>query len=278
MTTTSTTSMTSTPPSKTAAPPGVGSARPGRQILRPAARLLSPVAVVVLWQLLCSTGVLPPDVIASPAEVARTAGRLLQDGTLTQATGISLRRAALGFVVGGALGVALAVVAGLSTLGELVLDPPLQMLRTLPLFGLIPLFIIWFGINETPKVALIALGVLFPLYLNTFAGIRSVDRRLVEAARAMDLTAAQRLRHVILPGALPQTLVGLRQSLGIAWLSLIVAEQISASSGLGFLINNAREFQQIDVVLVGLVVYALLGLLTDSAVRIIERKALSWRA
>lgn len=118
----------------------------------------------------------------------------------------------------------------------------------------------------------------FPLYLNTFAGIRSIDRRMTEAAVTMGLTRRQRLRHVVIPGALPQALVGLRQSLGVAWLTLIVAETISADSGLGYMINNAREFLQTDTIVVGLAVYSILGLATDALVRLIERKALVWRS
>jgi sulfonate transport system permease protein len=154
----------------------------------------------------------------------------------------------------------------------------MQMLRTLPHFGLIPLFIIWMGIGEAPKLALIAMGVMFPLYLNTLAGIRGIDRRTLEAARSMNLSWTQRIRHVVLPGALPQTLVGLRYSLGIAWLSLIVAETISAGDGLGYMINHARDFLQTDVIVVGLAVYSALGLATDALVRYLERKALAWRS
>jgi len=181
-------------------------------------------------------------------------------------------------VIGALVGLALAVVAGLSRLGEDAVDPPMQMLRTLPHFGLIPLLIVWLGIGEMPKIALIALGVTFPLYLNTFAGIRSIDRKFLEAAKTLHLNRRQRLRHVVIPGAVPQALVGLRQSLGVAWLSLIVAETVSASSGLGYLINHAREFLQTDVIVVGLAVYSILGLLTDSVVRFLERRALAWRS
>ena len=154
----------------------------------------------------------------------------------------------------------------------------MQMLRTLPHFGLVSLFIIWFGIGETPKIALIAMGATFPLYLNTFSGIRGIDRKTLEAAKSMHLTWPQRVRHVVIPGALPQTLVGLRQSLGIAWLSLIVAETISASAGLGYVILHAKDFLQTDVIVVGLAVYSLLGLSTDAIVRYLERKALAWRS
>ncbi|WP_202388101.1 ABC transporter permease [Nocardioides flavescens] len=242
------------------------------------ARWVSPVAIVAIWQLLSSAGVIDPRTLAAPVDIARRALELVEDGTLIEATLTSLQRVALGFVIGGAIGTTLAVVAGLWRVGEHAIDPPMQMLRTLPHFGLIPLFIIWFGIGETPKITLIAMGVCFPLYLNTFAGIRGIDRKMIEAARSMNLTWGQRLRHVVIPGALPQTLTGLRQSLGIAWLSLIVAETVSAKSGLGYLINDAREFLETDVIVVGLAVYALLGLATDGVVRAFERRALAWRS
>ncbi len=241
-------------------------------------RWVSPIVIVAVWQLLSSTGLLTEDTIASPAQIAAAAADLIADGTLQSAILASLQRVGLGFLIGASIGLVVAIAAGLSRLGEDALDPPMQMLRTLPHFGLIPLFITWFGIGESPKLALIAMGVAFPLYLNTFGGIRNIDRKTNEAATAMGLTWPQRIRHVVIPGALPQTLIGLRQSLGIAWLSLIVAETISASSGLGYMINLAKEFQQTDVIVVGLAVYSLLGLATDSVVRFVERKALTWRS
>jgi sulfonate transport system permease protein len=241
-------------------------------------RSVSPIVIVLVWQAFSSAGVLDARTLESPVHIFRSAVDLIQDGTLGEATLVSLRRVGLGFLIGGAIGMSLAIVAGLWRIGEDAIDPPLQMLRTLPHFGLIPLFILWFGIGEQPKITLISMGVAFPLYLNTFAGIRGIDRRMIEAARSMHLTWPQRLRHVVIPGALPQTLTGLRQSLGIAWLSLIVAETISASSGLGYLINNAREFLQTDVIVVGLAVYSLLGLATDGIVRFLEGRALAWRS
>lgn len=239
---------------------------------------MSPIALIALWQLASTTGVLEERKLASPGQIATTAIELVQDGTLGSATLISIQRVAIGFTIGAAIGISLAILAGLSRFGEDAVDPPMQMLRTLPHFGLVSLFIVWFGIGETPKIALIAMGATFPLYLNTFGGIRGIDRLTMEAARSMHLTWAQRIRHVVIPGALPQTLVGLRQSLGIAWLSLIVAETIASQEGLGSMINNAREFNQTDTVVVGLVVYSLLGLATDSVVRSIERRALAWRS
>ena len=271
-------------------PQAVGEAegleRPGRrrQLRNHADRLswlrrwVSPVLIVLSWQMLSSAGILTEDVLASPLQILTTGAELIAEGTLQSATATSIGRVLSGFLIGATSGLLLALVAGLSRIGEDAVDPPMQMLRTLPHFGLIPLFIVWMGIGETPKIALIAMGVAFPLYLNTFAGIRSVDRKLLEAARTLNLTRRQRLRHVIVPGALPQALVGLRQSLGVAWLSLIVAETVSADSGLGYLINDAREFLKTDVIVVGLAVYSLLGLLTDSLVRLIERRALAWRS
>lgn len=240
-------------------------------------RSLAPVVLLVAWQLGSQTGLLSERVLPAPSVILAAGIEVFQSGALIDALAVSTQRVLFGFVLGAALGIGFGVVAGVSRLGEYIVDPPLQMLRTIPLFGLIPLFIIWFGIGEQPKVYLIALGVAFPLYLNTFAGIRRLDPKLLELASVLQLSRTERLRTLILPGALPQILVGLRQSLGIAWLSLIVAEQINASEGLGFIVNNAREFLRTDIVIFGLLVYGLLGLITDSIVRSFELRALRWQ-
>ncbi|GIH59515.1 ABC transporter permease [Microbispora siamensis] len=240
-------------------------------------RWVSPLVVVLLWQVASASGLLPARLLAAPSQIAATALDLVRSGTLPTAIAVSLERVLLGFAAGAVAGVGLALVAGLSRTGENAVDPIMQMLRALPFFGLIPLFILWFGIGETPKVLLVALAVSFPLYLNTFAGIRGVDGKLAEVARTLRLGRAALVRHIVLPGALPQTLVGLRQSLGVAWLALIVAEQVNADAGLGYMINDAREFLRTDVIVVGLLVYSALGLLTDALVRLLERRALTWR-
>ncbi len=245
-------------------------------------RLVSPLAVLVIWQLVSSSGLVSEQKLPSPSTVLHTAITLITTnsaayGTLQGAMAVSLERVAIGFALGGSVGLVLAVIAGLSRLGENAVDPLLQMLRTLPLFGLIPVFIVWFGIGELPKVLLIALGSAIPLYLNTFAGIRNVDAKLAEAGQSLGLTQAEMIRHIILPGALPQMLVGLRQSLGVAWLALVVAEQINANAGLGFMISQATQFLRNDVIFVALLVYCLLGLITDALVRLLERRALAWR-
>jgi sulfonate transport system permease protein len=175
------------------------------------------------------------------------------------------------------VGTALALFSGLTRLGEDTVDPTVQMARTLPHLALIPLMILWFGIGETPKIVIIALGATFPIYLNLFSAIRGADRKLQEAGVVLGLTRRETVWHVVLPAALPGFLVGLRQALGIAWISLVVAEQINASSGIGYLVMNARDFLQTDVIFDGLLVYAILGLATDRLVRALEIRLLAWR-
>ncbi|MEU7181559.1 MULTISPECIES: ABC transporter permease [Streptomyces] len=240
-------------------------------------RTAGPVTLLAAWQLLSSTGVLQEDALASPATIARTAAGLVADGTLPSAMAVSLQRVAVGLVLGGAVGVVLALLSGLSRVGEDLIDATVQMLRSIPWVGIIPLFIIWLGIGEAPKIALIALGVAFHLYLNVYAGIRGVDAQLVEAGTSLGLGRWGLMRHVVLPGALPGAMTGLRYSLATAWLALVFGEQVNSDDGLGFLMNQAREFFRTDVIMVCLVVYALLGLLADFLVRTLERLLLQWR-
>ncbi|MEU5042397.1 ABC transporter permease [Streptomyces griseorubiginosus] len=240
-------------------------------------RTTGPVLLLLLWQLLSATGVLTPDVLASPGRIAQVAGDLIADGSLASAMTTSLQRVAGGLLLGTIIGTGLALVSGLFRVGEDIVDAPVQMLRTVPFVGLIPLFIIWFGIGEAPKIAIITLGVTFPLYLNVYAGIRGVDSQLIEAGESLGLSRWGLVRHVILPGALPGAMTGLRYSLGIAWLALVFAEQVNADSGIGFLMVQARDFLRTDVIVVCLIVYAFLGLLADFIVRTLERLLLQWR-
>jgi sulfonate transport system permease protein len=210
--------------------------------------------------------------------VVARAWQLTANGELPAAILASGCRVLIGFLVGAFAGTALAVLAGLFRLGEDLVDSTVGMLRTLPWVGLIPLFIIWFGIDEEPKVALVALGVTFPLYFNIYAGIRGVDAQLTEAGTVLGLSRWGLVRHVVLPGALPSALVGLRYALGSAWLALVFAEQVNAQQGIGYLMTNAEQFFQTDVIVVCLVVYAVLGLLTDLTVRLATRYLLDWRA
>jgi len=240
-------------------------------------RTTGPLVLLALWQLLSSTGVLTPDVLASPGRIAEVGRDLVADGSLTSAMGTSLRRVAAGLLFGVVIGTGLALVSGLFRIGEDLVDAPVQMLRTVPFVGLIPLFIIWFGIGEAPKVSIITLGVTFPLYLNVYAGIRGVDSQLIEAGESLGLSKWGLVRHVVLPGALPGAMTGLRYSLGISWLALVFAEQVNADSGIGFLMVQARDFLRTDVIVVCLIVYAFLGLLADFVVRTLERLLLQWR-
>ncbi len=254
--------------------------RPAVPVLKgrlPFRRLVSPLLLVLAWQAASTFGLLSPRTLASPLQILLTGWGLLASGELPWHLAVSLGRVAAGLAIGLSVGAGLALVAGLSRLGEDVVDAPVQMLRTLPFLALVPLFILWFGIGETPKIALVALGTAFPIYLNLFAGIRGVEPKLAEMGRVFGLDRSGLLRHVVLPGALPSALVGLRYSLGVAWLSLVVAEQVNASAGIGYLINDARDFLRTDVIMVGLVLYALLGLLADGLVRVLERRLLAWR-
>jgi sulfonate transport system permease protein len=238
--------------------------------------------VLVIWQLASEFGLISTQRLPPPTQVWSTAVSLVTTnssayGTLQGAMLVSLERVAAGFAVGAVTAVLLALAAGLSRFGETAVDPLMQMLRTLPLFGLIPVFIVWFGIGQTPKILLIAIGTAIPLYLNTFAGIRSVDAKLAELGQVLKLRRRELITQIVLPGALPQILVGLRQSLGVAWLALVVAEQVNANAGLGFMISQATQFLRNDVIIVALLVYCGLGLLTDALVRLLERRALRWR-
>lgn len=248
-----------------------------RGVPRSISRLLGVVLVVGAWQVASSTGALSPTVVGSPGAVWTTAMHLTADGELGSALGTSLHRVLLGLVFGLAAGVVLALVSGLTRIGEDIIDAPVQMLRTVPFVGIVPLLIVWLGVGELPKVVLIALGACFPVYLNLAGGIRSVDPALIEAGRALGLSRLGLVVHVVLPGALPQLLVGLRLSLGISWLALVFAEQISATSGLGYLMSSAQELLQTNTIVVCLVVYALLGLAVDQLVRVLERVLLRWR-
>ncbi|MDR6433492.1 ABC transporter permease subunit [Brucella pseudogrignonensis] len=240
-------------------------------------RLLSPIIILILWQLASMSGLLSPRTLASPLEIATTALRLLMSGELATSLAVSFLRVLAGFSIALVIGIVLALLAGLSRIGEAIIDPPVQMLKAMPFLGLLPLFILWYGIGEAPKIGMVAFGSVFPIYLTLYGGIRSVDRKLIEAGRTLDLSTIDIIRHIIIPGAMPSLLVGIRYGLSIAWLSLVVAEQINASSGIGYILTYARDFLQTDVIVVCLLVYALMGLLTDGLVRAIETYSLRWR-
>ncbi|WP_307430799.1 ABC transporter permease subunit [Labrys monachus] len=235
-----------------------------------------PALVLMSWEIAADAGWLQARVLSAPSAVAVAFWQTLADGTLVHNVAVSTGRALQGLVLGGLIGLALGVVNGVWRPADLLLDSTLQMLRNVPHLAIIPLVILWFGIGEGAKIFLVTIGVVFPVYINTYHGIRTVDPALVEMARVYGLGPVERFWRVILPGALPSIFVGLRYGLGIMWLTLIVAETISASSGIGYMTMNAREFLQTDVILLGVILYAVLGKLSDIVVKFFERAALQW--
>ncbi|AIQ65615.1 ABC transporter permease [Paenibacillus stellifer] len=238
---------------------------------------LIPVIVVVLWQAGASTGWLSPEFLPSPLTIVQSFIELTVSGGLAHHLGVSLGRAFLGFLIGGAAGLLLGVLNGLFRSAEYLLDPGIQVLRLVPHLAIAPLIILWFGFGEVSKVAIILSGSFFPLYINTFLGIRHSDPKLQEVGRVLGFTPFQRLRRLILPSALPNILLGVRLSLGVAWIGLVVAELIGSQSGVGFLINEAKQNSNTPVIFVGILIFAVIGKLIDSLVRLLERKFLSWR-
>jgi sulfonate transport system permease protein len=237
---------------------------------------LTPLVLLGAWQGVAAAGWLPRKVLPAPVDVARAGVELSASGELARHLTVSAMRAAVGFLVGGSIGLALGLLTGTSRVAETFLDTSVQMLRTVPHLALVPLVILWFGIGESAKVFLVALGVLFPVYLNTHHGIRTVDAGLIELARVHGLGRAGLFRNVVLPGAMPSILVGVRYALGVAWLTLIVAETVSSASGIGYLAMNARDFLRTDVVVLCIVLYALLGKAADAGARQLERHWLRW--
>ncbi|MGF7236348.1 MAG: ABC transporter permease [Frankia sp.] len=259
-------------------PTGGRRASGGRRRVPPwTRRLAGPILIYLVWQVASSSGLASSRDLPSPAAVVSAGREMASSGDLGSALAVSLYRVGMGLAFGVAIGLALAVLAGLFRLGEDVIDSAMNFLRTVPVIALLPMIIIWIGIGEPAKIFLIAAGVVFPVYMNTFAGIRGVDARLVEAARTFGLRGFGLVRRVIIPGALPGFLVGLRWALGVAWLLLVFAEQINADKGLGYLLNQGQSWNRTDVILLCVVIYGALGLLGDGLVRLLERSLLSWR-
>lgn len=256
-----------------------GSARrrlgPGRRI--PGGWLIGPALLLLIWIVGSAAGVIDERTLPSPGTIAATAAELWSDGRLPENILASLRLASISLVIGVVLGVVLALISGLSRVGEAIVDGPIQIKRAIPTLAIIPLAILWFGIGDQMKIIIIATSVLIPVYINTHAQLRGVDVRYVELAQTVKLSQWQFIRRVALPGAVPGFFTGLRLAVTISWLALVVVEQVNATQGVGYLMNQARVYGQLDIVVVGLVVYAVFGLVGDVVVRAIERRALSWR-
>jgi sulfonate transport system permease protein len=237
---------------------------------------LGPVLLLVVWEVLAQAGWLSPHILPAPSKVIKTAFKLATSGSLLNDLGVSLTRAAAGFAIGSGVGFVLGVLVGFSRVAEAAIDRSVQMIRAIPFLAVLPLVIVWLGVGEAEKIFLVALGVTFPIYINTTLGIRQVDPKLIELGRVQALGTFELIRRIILPGALPSILTGVRYALATAWLALVVAETIGAQSGIGFLAMDAREFLRTDVVVLTIVIYALIGVAADAIARFLERRLLAW--
>nr|WP_106783240.1 ABC transporter permease subunit [Lysinibacillus timonensis] len=235
-----------------------------------------PIVIVILWQLLVQFKIITSTLLPSPLEVIDAAIRLFESGELQQHVMISTQRALIGFVIGGVLGFVLGLINGTVLFFERTVDTSIQMIRTIPHLALIPLVILWFGIGESAKIFLVAIGVMFPIYINTFNGIKNVDRKLIEMGKVYGLSPGKLFTNIILPGSLPSILVGIRYALGVMWVSLIIAETIGTDAGIGFMATSAREFMQMDIIVLTIVLYAILGKLSDLIAKLFEHRLLKW--
>ena len=264
-------------PSRRTAPKRSAPKRLTPKRLAPGGILIGPVVLLAVWELASRLGFLSPRLLAAPSKAVVTGFGLVANGTLTEHFLASAQRAYLGLAIGVVLGVALALIAGLSRVGEAAVDGTVQIKRAIPTLALIPFGILWLGIGDVMKVAIISLSVFIPVYVNVHAALKGIDIRYVELARTLGLTRLEFLRRVVVPGAMPGFFTGLRLAVTTCWASLIVLEQINTTNGIGYLINRARDYGQTDVIVVGLAIYGGLGLVSDLAVRAWEGRALSYR-
>jgi len=238
---------------------------------------LLPVAVLVIWQLASMFELISPQLFPSPVSIFSDFYTMIASGELFHHLGISVMRAMVGFLLGGASGLIIGLLVGLSKRTEQLLDPSVQMLRTVPLLAITPLFILWFGFGELSKILLISMGAFFPLYVNAFLGVRNVDAKLFDVARSLEFSRLHQITKVVLPAAMPNILLGMRLSLSVSWLCLVVAELMGAEQGIGYLIQDARAYMRTGVVFVGIFIFAIVGKLTDSLVRVLETRLLKWQ-
>ncbi|MEW1859757.1 MULTISPECIES: ABC transporter permease [unclassified Streptomyces] len=264
------------------AAPGLVAPRPKVVRPRPRAlslglRLLGPVALVLVWIWASASGTLSPSLLASPRQVLSAFKELWTSGQLGDALSVSLTRAGLGLLIGASAGLVLGVLTGFSRLGEELLDSSMQLLRTIPFLSLVPLFMVWFGIGETARVVLIAVATSFPMYVSAAGGVRNTDRKLVEAMRSFGMGRLALVREVVLPGALPALLSGLRLSMTLSVIALIAAEEINSTAGIGYLMSTAQEYSRTDILTVCILIYALIGLVADGSARLLERLLMPWR-
>jgi len=239
---------------------------------------LIPALLVVIWEAAARIGVITPQVLPAPSSVLGTALDLARNGELFVHLGVSLLRAVAGFIIGGTIGLALGIMVGFSPLAQAIFDRSIQMVRAVPFLAMLPLVIVWFGVGEVAKIFLVALAVLFPIYINTMLGIRQIDPKMMELAKVIGLNWPAVVRRIILPGAMPSILTGVRYALAHAWLALVIAETLATTKGIGFLAMDAREFLQTNVIVLTMIIYAIIGVVADALVRALEGRFLSWHA
>ncbi|SHM84764.1 ABC transporter permease [Actinacidiphila paucisporea] len=262
--------------------PGLVTPRPKVDRPRPRAvglglRLLGPLVLLLAWIWASASGTLGSSLLASPRQVLSAFRELWTSGQLGDALSVSLTRAGLGLAFGVTTGLVLGVITGFSRLGEELLDSSLQLLRTIPFLSLVPLFMVWFGIGETARVVLIAVATSFPMYVSAAGGVRNTDRKLVEAMRSFGMGRLALVREVVLPGALPALLSGLRLSMTLSVIALIAAEEINSTAGIGYLMSTAQEYSRTDILTVCILIYAFIGLFADGVARVLERLLMPWR-
>lgn len=264
------------PPARTSPParPSMSREISAREFM--AISWLAPLVFILVWEWLCRIGYVNPQILPAPSDVMATAYELCADGTLIEHLAYSLVRAVVGLAIGGSIGFALGILVGFSRLAEALIDRSVQMIRAIPFLALLPLVIIWFGVDETGKLFLIAKAVMFPVYINTVLGIRQVDPKLLELAKVTGLGVRERITKIVLPGAMPSILTGVRYALAVAWLALVIAETIATTKGIGFLAMDAREFLQTNVIVLTIIIYAAIGVISDSLARLLERRLLAW--
>ncbi|WP_421698225.1 ABC transporter permease [Ancylobacter sp.] len=238
--------------------------------------LLVPALALAALEAAVAFGFVPARLMPPPSAILETFRELYDQGLVTHLA-VSTARVLAGYALGVALAVPIGAIVGLNRRAESLLDPTFQALRAIPGLAWVPLLLLWLGIDEGPKVTLIAIGSFFPVYLGLIAGIRNVDRKLVEVGEMYGLGPVALVRRIFLPAALPSLFTGLRQGLSLAWMCLVAAELIAATQGIGYLLTDGREVSRPDIVIAAILMLALLGKLSDTLLKRLERRALHWR-
>ncbi|MER1986450.1 MAG: ABC transporter permease [Solibacillus sp.] len=239
--------------------------------------LTLPVLLIVAWYTVTASGMIPSYQLPSPAAVLAKISSLAADGSLWSHIGITLYRVLLGSFIGASIAVLLGSLVGFYNKAERLFDPMIQAFKSIPSLAWVPLFILWMGIGEPSKIALIAVGVFFPVYLNIVSGILNVDRKLIEVGKVYGFSHFELVRRIIFPASLPSFFTGLRSGLGLGWMFVVAAELMGASQGLGYLLVIGQNSASPDIIIASILLFAVIGKLTDWVIKIVEIKVLSWR-